>query len=105
MQLKIVKANAISMIFIGRNFFRVFSFFAKMLLNSSFFTKNGKPPLLSPNLKVVVHILNKFGAGQTKWSTFIYIILGWGRKSGGATPSLVPLHNAYIDNFTILVIF
>ena len=56
-------------------------------------------------LKLVVHILNKFGAGQTKWSTFMYIISGWGRKSGGATPSLVQLHNAYIDSFTILVIF
>ena len=35
----------------------------------------------------------------------MYIISGWGRKSGGATPSLVQLHNAYIDSFTILVIF
>ena len=35
-------------------------------------------------LKVVVHILNKFGAGQKKWSTYIYIISGRGRKSGGA---------------------
>ena len=24
-------------------------------------------------LKVVVHILNKFGTGQKKWSTYIYI--------------------------------
>ena len=34
--------------------------------------------------------------GQTKWSTFMYIISGRGRKSGGAhatgaTPSLAPL--------------
>ena len=35
-------------------------------------------------LKVVVHVLNKFGAGQKKWSTYIYIISGRGRKSGGA---------------------
>ena len=35
-------------------------------------------------LKVVVHILNMFGAGQKKWSTYIYIISGRGRKSGGA---------------------
>ena len=49
------------------------------------------------SLKVVVHVLNKFGAGQTKWSTFMYMILGPGRKSGGAsatgaTPSLAPLN-------------
>ena len=48
-------------------------------------------------LKVVVHLLNKFGVGQTKWSTFMYTILGQGRKSGGARatgakPSLAPLH-------------
>ena len=35
-------------------------------------------------LKVVVHVLNKFGAGQKKWSTYLFIISGRGRKSGGA---------------------
>ena len=35
-------------------------------------------------LKVVVHVLNKFGAGQKKWSTYLYIISGRDRKSGGA---------------------
>ena len=35
-------------------------------------------------LKVAVHVLNKFGVGQKKWSTYIYIISGQGRKSGGA---------------------
>ena len=47
-------------------------------------------------LKVVVHLLNKFGVGQTKWSTFMYTILGRGRKSGvaratGATASFAPM--------------
>ena len=47
-------------------------------------------------LKVVVHVLNKSGAGQTKWSIFMFIISGQGRKSGvaratEATASLVPL--------------
>ena len=47
-------------------------------------------------LNVVVHVLNKFWAGQTKWSTFMYIISGRGRKSGvaratEATASLAPL--------------
>ena len=40
-------------------------------------------------LKVVVHILNMFGAGQKKWSTYIYIISGRGRKSGGAIALVV----------------
>ena len=45
--------------------------------------------------KAVMHILNKFGVGQKKWRTYIYIILGPGRKSCGAraleaSPSLVP---------------
>ena len=35
-------------------------------------------------LKVVVHVLNKFWVGQKKWSTYIHIISGQGRKSGGA---------------------
>ena len=35
-------------------------------------------------LKVVVHVLNRFWVGQKKWSTYIHIISGWGRKSGGA---------------------
>ena len=35
-------------------------------------------------LKVVVHVLNKFWVGQKKWSTYIHIISGRGRKSGGA---------------------
>ena len=33
---------------------------------------------------MVVRVLNKFGAGQKKWSTYLYIISGLGRKSGGA---------------------
>ena len=32
----------------------------------------------------MVHVLNKSGAGQTKWSIFMFIISGQGRKSGGA---------------------
>ena len=45
-------------------------------------------------LKAVVQVLNKFEAGQL--STYMYIILGQGRKSGGAhakgaTTSLAPL--------------
>ena len=48
------------------------------------------------DIKAVVHILNKFGAGQKKLSNYMYIISGQGRKSGGApapgaSPSLVPL--------------
>ena len=35
-------------------------------------------------LKVVVHVLNKSGAGQIKWSIFMFIFSGQGRKSGGA---------------------
>ena len=35
-------------------------------------------------LKVAVHVLNKSGAGQTKWSIFMFIISGQGRKRGGA---------------------
>ena len=48
------------------------------------------------DIKAVVHILNKFGAGQKKLSNYMYIISGQGRKSGGAPapgalPSLAPL--------------
>ena len=32
----------------------------------------------------MVHVLNKSGAGQTKWSIFMFIISGQGRKRGGA---------------------
>ena len=47
------------------------------------------------DIKVVVHKLNKFGAGQKKLSNYMYIISGQGRKSGGApapgaSPSLAP---------------
>ena len=46
-------------------------------------------------IKAAVHILNKFGAGQKMLSTYMYIISGQGRKSGGApapgaSPSLAP---------------
>ena len=41
-------------------------------------------PIAHRGLKVLVHVLNKFRAGQKKWSTYIHIISGRGRKSGGA---------------------
>ena len=50
----------------------------------------------------MVHVLNKFGAGQKKWSTYIYIISGQGRKSGGAIAlaalvrwAPLPMHNIW----------
>ena len=52
------------------------------------------------SLKVVVHLLNMFRAGQKKWSTYIYIISGRGRKSGGAIALVrwAPLY-IYIPQF------
>ena len=61
-------------------------------------------------LKVVVHVLNKFGAGQKKWSTYIYIISGRGRKSGGAIALValvrwVPLHIVVSTSSMILFLY
>ena len=60
-------------------------------------------------LKVVVHVLNKFGAGQKKWSTYIYIISGRGRKSGGAIAlaalvrwAPLPMHNFWPKDIVAL---
>ena len=46
---------------------------------------------------MLVQVLNKFGTGQKKWSTYIYIISGWGRKSGGAIALVALVRWAPLD--------
>ena len=54
------------------------------------------------DIKAVVHILNKFRAGQKKLSNYTYIISGQGRKSGGAPapgvgiPKCIMTRNVYL---------